>query len=100
MEKVRKTHARKPDGSPFSCWDVCCRVSTGTHLCCYTSKQCDIEKFGIGMAVYFRFVKHLIFYFILYSIFAVPSIYFSSKGKGFTTYSLSYNRISEPRVRK
>mmetsp|Transcript_9202 Transcript_9202/g.10359 ORF Transcript_9202/g.10359 Transcript_9202/m.10359 type:complete len:1049 (-) Transcript_9202:179-3325(-) len=79
QETIRKTHARKRDGTKYSAGDACCRASTGCHFCLATSKSCEFERFDVGVALYFRYIKYLILFFFLYTLLNIPSIYFSVK---------------------
>lgn len=54
---------------------MCC-LDTGCHFLCSTTEKSPFDKFGIGISLYFRLVKTLICYFFIFSILAVPAIYF------------------------
>ena len=58
LKSVQNNHWRNQN-KPYSCAEACCDVNTGYHFCCFTSKSTDIEKMGVGISLYFKFIKYL-----------------------------------------
>jgi hypothetical protein len=82
MEKtIKENHWRKIDGSNYGFCEACVGVDTGYHFCCNTSEKTDLERMGVGISLYFRFLKYLGGFFFLFIIFSIPSIFFSIEGK-------------------
>jgi hypothetical protein len=54
----------------------------GEHSCLIgkSNSKSDIDKYGIGIALYFRFLKSLIKWFFFYSLLSIIPIYFNIKG--------------------
>lgn len=80
LKSVQDNHWRNQN-KPYSCAEACCDVNTGYHFCCFTSKSTDIEKMGVGISLYFKFIKYLMGYFFLFIILSIPSIFLSYQGK-------------------
>ena len=73
---VAKSHIRKPDGSSYKCMDVC-RFNNGKHTCCSSSKNSDMYKYGIGISLYFKFVKNMICFFFFCTLLSAPMVVFN-----------------------
>lgn len=80
VKAVNENHARNAKGDRYSCSEACCDLETGYHCCCGTSKNTEFEKFGVGINLYFKFLKYLMVFFLLFLILALPSLYLSAEG--------------------
>ena len=83
---VRINSPQHPSGRDYTCCEACCSINTGYHCCHTTSDRSDLEKYGVGVVLYFKFVKMLIFYFMIFSILAIPSLYYTITA--FNNYNL------------
>ena len=72
---MKENHPIKDDKTFYNCSDVCFDVNSGYHCLWNSSKETDLTKFGIGIVLYFKFLKNLIFFF---SIFTVISLFIIS----------------------
>ena len=71
MHARRKKAANKEE--EYTCWDACCHTSVGQHECCSTSEdRCDTDQFGIGIVLYFRFLKLFVCYYIIFFVLSAP----------------------------
>ena len=77
---VNENHARNRKNKRYDFSEACCDVETGYHCCCGTSKNTEFEKFGVGINLYFKFLKYLMVFFLLFALLSVPSFYFSAEG--------------------
>ena len=77
----KEKHPCKDDGTPYLFKDITSNVNVGYHKLFTSSKSSDLEKFGVGIVLYFKYIKYLIVFFLIYSIIAVPSIWFNMNGK-------------------
>lgn len=59
-------------------------TASGNHLCCKMFRKTDLAPYGVGIVLYFQFLKHLILCFFLMSLFSVPAyiFYFSGNATG------------------
>ena len=81
QKHIKSTHFQKENGEPYSCCDACC-VNIGTNcLCCTTKDARNDNKFGLGVNLYFKFLKSTIWYLV--SVFLINAIlmfiYYQSK---------------------
>lgn len=81
VKKIEENHWCKSDGLTYGCSEACCVVDTGYHFCCMTSYKTDLERMGVGISLYFRFLKYLAGFFLLFMILSIPSIFFSVEGE-------------------
>jgi len=77
MQYVKVNSPTTDKGNYYTCCEACCTVNTGYHCCGETTDRSDLEKYGVGIVLYFKFVKYLIFYFFIFTILSVPSLYYS-----------------------
>jgi len=80
LKAVKENHARNSKNEQYKYLEACCEVETGFHCCCGTSKNTDFEKFGVGINLYFKFLKYLMSFFLLFIILSIPSLYLSAEG--------------------
>jgi len=92
VAKMSEVHSRQPNGSKYNCDDVCCDFETGSHYLFSSSEKTDLTKFGVGIVLYFKFVKHLIFFFFIFLLLSVPAfvLYGASYSANTNSSSLSY----------
>jgi hypothetical protein len=64
--KVVNGHRR-----PFSC----CFTSFGWHCCCKSMRKSDIRGMGVGVSVYFKFLKFMMALFLWFTILSIPAYY-------------------------
>lgn len=57
-----------------------CGTNIGIHLCCKSMRKTELAPYGVGIALYFQFLKHMIYTFFLLSILSVPSYIFFYSG--------------------
>ena len=77
---VSKNHATNSKNQKYGIGEVCCQVEAGFHFCCGTSKYSDFEKFGVGISLYFKFIKYLICFFFIFVIISLPILYLNIEG--------------------
>jgi len=75
---LNQEHPRNADGKPYGLYESIFDVDTGYHFCGDTSINTDTGTMGIGISLYFKFLKYLICMFLLFTVLSIPSIYFSS----------------------
>lgn len=80
IKAVNENHARNKKNQRYTLSEACCDAQTGYHCCCSTSKNTDFEKFGIGINLYFKFLKYLIAFFFLFILLSIPAFYLSAEG--------------------
>ena len=71
---------------PYSCENACC-LYTGNHFFFSTNQKSEIDKFGIGVTLYYKFLKYIMTFFVFFCILSTPSIVFSLLG-------INYNYIN------
>lgn len=78
---IRQLHLMKRSkdnqAQPYACIDVCCYSYAGRHGCLGTSKESVFNDLGVGLTLYFKFVKYMIFLFSIFLVLSIPSMYFS-----------------------
>jgi len=57
-----------------------CGTDTGIHLCCKSQRKTELAPYGVGIALYFQFLKHMIYTFFLLTLLSVPSYIFFFSG--------------------
>jgi len=75
-QSIKKNHAFKPNGDPYTCKDVCYKFNTGNHYLFSSSEKSELTKFGVGIMLYFKFIKHLSVFFMLFTIISIPAFVF------------------------
>jgi len=92
LQSRKENHATKANGSYYKCADVCCDFEPGSHYCVSSSEKSDLTKFGVGILLYFKYVKHLIFFFFLFILLSIPALVFSVAS--FQTYNNKSGNLS------
>lgn len=69
-------HPRRLAGGklkPFKC----CRTTTGSYGClCKKNTRSDLEELGLGITLYFKMLKFLIFLFAWFSFLSAPALFY------------------------
>jgi len=82
MKHIEGTHIRGKEGKALDCCCEICCYHVGNNWCVCTSKDAKKdENLGLGVSLYFKFVKTTIWYLILAAIInsSTISIYYQSK---------------------
>ncbi|CAD8074203.1 unnamed protein product [Paramecium primaurelia] len=68
----------KKEKQSKKCCEVCC-LPIGSHTFCCGSQNTrpHFKQFGVGVNLYFRFLKKLGYFFIIFTIFSIPQLFFS-----------------------
>jgi len=64
---------------PYDCNETC-KFTTGWHYFLETSASSELDKFGAGMVLYFRFLKYITIFFFIFALLSIPSLYYTGKG--------------------
>lgn len=73
MHKVSLRHPRKLKDNqriPYSL----CGTSTGWYCLCKRLRKAEIRELGIGMSIYFKFLKYMMTVFFLLTLFSIPTM--------------------------
>ncbi|CAD8179160.1 unnamed protein product [Paramecium octaurelia] len=72
----QKIHKKEKQNK--KCCEVCC-LPIGSHTFCCGSQNTrpHFKQFGVGINLYFRFLKKLGYYFIIFTILSIPQLFFS-----------------------
>jgi len=89
---VKETHATKGNGDFYDCKEVCYKFKPGQHYLLKSSEHSELTKFGVGILLYFKFIKQLILYFGLFCLISIPAYIFYIAA--FVQYSPSTNSVS------
>ena len=54
-------------------------IDTGYHFCSGTSKNGDINKYGIGLSLYFKFLKYITTCFCIFAVLTIPILILTFK---------------------
>ena len=65
------------DNEFFTCKEICFKADTGSHSVCDSSKKSDLKQFGVGIVLYFKFVKFMIWAFMILGIISIPILVFA-----------------------
>lgn len=76
LQSLKKNHVRKADGKTYGCLEACWSFNTGSHGIVKSSEKSDLTKFGVGIMLYFKFIKHLMLFFFLFTLLSVPAYVF------------------------
>jgi len=70
-QAVKENHPYKPNGKPYDCKDVLWRVGPGSHCCLSSQTKSAFDRFGVGIVLYFRFVKRLTLFFFIFALLSI-----------------------------
>jgi hypothetical protein len=75
-QAVRENHTFKPDGSYYTCGEICCDATPGYHRLISSTEKSIFDRYGVGVVLYFKFVKHMIWFFAICMLLSVPALFF------------------------
>jgi len=75
-QQVANLHAQKKEGEPYSWKDALYKFKVGQHKFFSSSANSDLDKFGIAITLYFKFLKHLSRFFLLFVLLSIPAYVF------------------------
>ena len=65
------------------------RAKLGRHSCLKSSKSSELDRFGVGISLYFRFVKYLLVVFSILSVVTLPLLIVNCCGSWNDTWLFS-----------
>lgn len=77
-KEINNTHARKDINGlkkPYLYKDICCKTRTGSNCCGGTSANSSMDRYGVGVTLYFKFVKTMATMFAIFSLCSLPITY-------------------------
>jgi len=74
IRAFHENHAFKNDGSKYTTKEACCKTDVGYHKCFTSPSKSQLVKFGVGIVLYFKFMKRLIHFFLLFAILSIPML--------------------------
>lgn len=83
IEKTNKNKPKNNKGHNSTISDVLCDIDTGYHSCFGTSFEGDLNKYGIGVSLYFKFIKSLAIHFLLFTVLTIPILIFTYKSNNY-----------------
>ena len=75
IEKTNNSIPKNSLNKKANLTDILCDIDTGYHFCFKTSKVGDLNKYGIGVSLYFRFVKYVALFFIFFAFLNIPILF-------------------------
>jgi hypothetical protein len=77
MIKTRSVHPLNENGERYEMKEILKEAETGVHGClCSTTEKTEFDRFGVGINLYFRFLKTISKYFLLFFIISLPILIF------------------------
>lgn len=58
----------------------CCVARTGWHCICKSMRTSDIRDLGVGISVYFKFLKFMMLLFLWFTFLSLPAYFFYYTG--------------------
>ncbi len=75
--KTRALHPLNENGDRYDLKEIINNAETGVHGClCSTTQKTEFDRFGVGINLYFRFLKTMSKYFFLFFIISLPIFIF------------------------
>lgn len=64
-------------------------------MCTKASRQTELTPYGVGIALYFQFLKHMVYTLLLLSFMSLPaySFYFSGNKSGINLQTLNVKNL-------
>lgn len=96
--RLALTHPRNEKGQEYGCWESTC-LEPGSNLFCATDKKIkEVDKYGPGVTLFFRFVKSSIWMMLWISLINTLLVYmynvvYSASNNSETTANLSNTSI-------
>ena len=75
-EEVKMSQYLNLQGERQSAKEICC-LNVGNHSAMHTTKQTELDHYGIGVSLYFRFLKYFIYVFLLLGLVSLPLLAFN-----------------------
>ncbi|KAL4505499.1 hypothetical protein ABPG72_002561 [Tetrahymena utriculariae] len=82
-KKIDSLHMRKENPKTKQldleydcCGDIICGTDIPGHCCCSTSKTTAVDERGVGITLYFKSLKHLIWNYLFFVIISAPILFF------------------------
>lgn len=77
--KLKKIHSTNKNDEYYSFKEACCSEG-GYHYSCTSSEAGEFSKFGMGIALYFKYLRWLYWFFGLFTILSLPIVYINIQG--------------------
>jgi len=58
----------------------CCGAKTGWHCACKRMRESDFREMGVGISVYFKFLKFMMLLFLWFTVLSIPAYFFYYTG--------------------
>ncbi|CAD8102239.1 unnamed protein product [Paramecium sonneborni] len=72
----QKIHSKEKHSK--KCCEICCLLIGSHTFCCSSEKtEQDFIQFGVGINLYFRFLKKIGYYFMIFTFLSIPQLLFS-----------------------
>jgi hypothetical protein len=78
LENMKFKHILNNENKLYSFNEIF-QFNTGYHFF-GKSTHSDFDKYGVGMALYFKFLKNMMYIFLIFSILSIPIIKICSDG--------------------
>jgi hypothetical protein len=78
LETVKFKHILNSENKAYSLKEIF-QFNTGYHFL-GKSTHSDFDKYGVGMSLYFKFLKNMMYIFLLFSILSIPIIKICTDG--------------------
>ena len=73
QHRISLKHPRRINGKERSLYS-CCGTSTGWYCLCKSLRKADIRELGIGMSIYFKFLKYMMCVFFFLTVLSIPTV--------------------------
>ena len=75
VDFIEQNHPLNSNGENYSLSEIVKASPTGGYTCCCsTTPSTEFDQFGVGLNLYFRFLKTTAKYFLLFSIVTLPML--------------------------
>lgn len=74
VHRVALKHPMRQEGQERTNYPICA-THTGWYCLCKSWRKAEIRELGIGMSIYFKFLKYFMFVFLLMTALSIPSLY-------------------------
>eukprot|EP00347_Sterkiella_histriomuscorum_P015842 403355479 len=94
IHNLNRRHARRIVKDPvtgkqdYQLYPIC-KIKTGWHCCTKKSRQSEFSRYGLGMVLYFQFLKHIAIVFAIMAVLSIPAyiFYFSGNQSDTSNYT-------------
>ena len=66
-----------------------CATRTGCHWCTPSFRKSDLAEYGMGMVIYFQFVKYMACMYCMMTVISIPAMIFYFSGKPAQNFEIS-----------